>query len=107
MFQIDLMHVMYSFDTPPATIAKMMSEVWRKKGQSDQFLTKTFKNAYVKHEGTEITNELMRLLRSTSASNTTYPLLGKNTTEKDLVEAMFALDRATTTVMDIERVTKT
>ena len=55
-------------------------------------------------KGTEITEELIHLLRSTSANNTTYPLLGKDTTEKDLVEAMFARDRSTTTVMDIERV---
>ena len=53
--------------------------------------------------GTEIPDELMHLLHSTS-SNTTYPLLGKSTTEGNLVEATFALDRSTTTVMDIERV---
>ena len=33
-----------------------------------------------------------------------YPLIGKNTTEGDLVEAMFAIDRSTTTVMYIEPV---
>ena len=49
---IDLMHVMYSVDTPPATIAKIMSKVRRKKGQSGQFLTKTLKNASVKHDTT-------------------------------------------------------
>ena len=53
--------------------------------------------------GTEITVELMHLLWSTT-DNTVYPLVGKNTTEGDLIEAMFAIDRSTTTVMDIERV---
>ena len=53
-------------------------------------------------KGTEIPEELMHLLRS-SAAGTAYPVLGKNTTQKDLVEASFALDRDTTTVLDIER----
>ena len=45
----------------------------------------------------------MQLLWS-SAPGICFPVLGKNTSKADLVEAMFALDRATTTAMDIERV---
>ena len=53
-------------------------------------------------KGTEITEELMHHLRSMSAG-TAYPVLGMNTSEADLVEASFVLDRDTTTVLDIER----
>ena len=49
---VDLMHVMYSVDTPPATIAKIMAEVRRKKGQTGQFLTKNIQNASSKHKST-------------------------------------------------------
>ena len=49
---VDLMHVMYSVDTPPATIAKIMEEVRRKKGQTGQFLTKNIRNASSKHKST-------------------------------------------------------
>ena len=49
---VDLMQVMYSVDIPPATIAKIMSEVRRKKGQSGYFISKTLRNASIKHENT-------------------------------------------------------
>ena len=63
------------------------------KGQTDLFLNK--------EKGTEIPTDLMHLLRF-CPPNMQYPVLGNNTSETDLVKATFALDRDTTTVMDIE-----
>ena len=63
-------------------------------GQKDSFANEG--------KGTEITEELMHVLCA-SSTETAYPVLGKNTTNEDFVEASFALDRDTTTVMDIER----
>ena len=63
-------------------------------GQKDSFANEG--------KGTENTEELMHVLCA-SSTETAYPVLGKNTTNADLVEASFALDRDTTTVMDIER----
>ena len=53
-------------------------------------------------KGTGLPKELMHLLLSSTAG-TNYPALGKHTSNADLLEASFVLDRETTTVMDIER----
>ena len=83
---------------------KLYHTHYGKEGDIAELLLTAQKEGFLnKGKETEITTELMHLLRST-VDDTVYPLIGKNTTEDDLVEAMFAMERSTTTVMDIERV---